>query len=372
MKIIHLSCVSYPDIGGIGRVADLEVDLLRKRGVDAHSVSLTTHAGFRFGNAGAIHALEHFVRDADAVHLHYPFYGTQRSVARLKEKGVIKKLVITLHMDATAPGIKGLFFKLHRKFFQSRVLKAADILLVSSKDYASHSSFAPYFDLAVELPFGVDEQVFHPISRLPATSYQPPVILFVGGMDKAHAFKGVDVLLRAFKSVPNSKLILIGDGELRSLYEKQAALLGISERCDFRGKAEHIELIRAYQCADLLVLPSISGAEAFGLVALEAQACAVPVVASNLPGVRTVVADQETGILVPPKDEQALAQALILLCSNRELRQSMGECARKRVLEKFTWSKHMEKLTELYQQNVIPREVGATRDLPLEISAESM
>ncbi len=349
MRIIHFSCVAPPEIGGIGRVASKEVSSLQALGHDAHLVSLTTHAGFRFGNAGSIHALKHFVDGADIVHLHYPFYGTMEELARLRRQGAIKKLVVTLHMDATATGIRGSIFRLHRALFQKKILDAADVLLASSRDYVEHSSFADVAARTIELPFGIDEEIFRPGEadhEKFGLKKDAPVVLFVGGMDTAHAFKGIPHLLNAMVSLSDTQLLLVGDGDQRKHFEKMAMTLGITDRCHFVGKLKDEDLVKAYRTADVFTLPSTSGAEAFGLVALEAQACGVPVVASNLPGVRTVVSSD--GRRVPPGDENALAQAL------KEVTEGRGDMARAVrcrdfVLERFTWKKHMEGLIQAYE-----------------------
>lgn len=328
-------------------MATSEVESLVQNGIDAHCASLTTHAGFRFGHGGFIYALDHLVRDADIVHLHYPFFGTGERISTLKRKGKIKKLVVTLHMDAAATGLKGFVFDLHRKLFQLSVLDAADVLIASSSDYARHSSFAPWADRIIELPFGVDERRFVP--ALDRDTSRPFTALFVGGMDRAHAFKGVAVLLEAIFRAPNIKAKLIGDGNLRSSYESLARRLSISDRVSFLGKLSSEELPAVYQSSDVLVLPSLSGAEAFGLVALEAQSSGIPVIASDLPGVRTVVADGESGILVPSGDVEALINAILRLESDKELRENMGIAGRKRVLDRFTWSRHIQGLLDAYR-----------------------
>lgn len=348
MKVVHISCVAPPQIGGIGRVAALEVEALRARGIDAMFIAPSSFPSYwSFGNAAALNykKLKDVVRDADVVHLHYPFYGTAGMVVQLRKRGEIKHLVMTLHMDATAGGLKGWFFDLHRRFMQSRILNAADALLVSSKDYAAHSSFAPWKDKVIELPFGVDEARFSPQTKQPGRT-----IVFVGGMDRAHAFKGVDVLLRAFVELPrDSRLVLGGEGELRAGYEKLAQELGVTDRVEFIGRVSDAELPDVYRRGDVFAFPSTSSAEAFGLVALEAQACGVPVVASDLPGVRTVVEDKVTGLLSPPGDEKELAAHLRLVLENPGMREEFGRAARQRVLEKFTWTKHMDGLNNVYQ-----------------------
>jgi len=368
MRVVHLSCIAPPQIGGIGRVAAQDVAGLRSRGVDATLISPTMHPTFwHVGNAAAlnIHRIINDLNEADVVHLHYPFYGTAGMIVRLRRRGVIKRLVMTLHMDATAGGFRGLYFDLHRRIAQPRILKMADALLVSSLEYARHSSYARFVDnrRMHELPFGVDEKQFSPAlaagswqlaarhqsnPQLPATSYQ---LLFVGGMDTAHAFKGVDVLLRAMTQMPqNVTLTLVGDGNLRPSYEKLARGLGISSRVKFLGRVSENELPNIYRSADVFAFPSTNGAEAFGLAALEAQSSGVPVVASNLPGVRTVVANGETGFLVPPGDVEALAKRLHYLLDHDDVRHAMGHRARERVLERFTWTKYLEGLMNIYQK----------------------
>lgn len=366
MKIVHIACVAPPQTGGVGRVAYQEV-----RGLEARydrAVLLSPQSGtaegwayverlpvyWSVGNAAAVrhNALVDMLRGADVVHLHYPFFGTASMVARLRRTGRIKRLVITLHMDAKAGGWKGLFFDLHRRFAQPRILSAADALLASSLDYAKHSSFASFASQIIELPFGVDETLFSP-GPGDRAAYGIPndakVIVFVGGMDTAHAFKGVDHLLTAVSKLPeNVWCFLVGDGDLRPGFEKLASDLGIAGRVRFRGCLADDVLPDVYRLGDVFAFPSTSGAEAFGLVALEAQACGIPVVASDLPGVRTVVEDKVTGLLTPPRDVDELVAHLRLILENPEMRETMGRAARARVLERFTWTRHMDDLIRVY------------------------
>lgn len=355
MRVLHLSCIAPPDVGGIGRVAAIEVQRLKERGVDAHLASLTTHAGMRFGNAGRIYALDHLVREQDIVHLHYPFFGTAELLPSLKQRGLFKRLVITLHMDATASGLKGKIFGAYRAHEQKKILDSADVLLAASRDYVAHSSFASYADRVAELPFGVDEVKFAPGPSDHARFGIPdgvPVITFVGGMDKAHDFKGVRELLEAVSKIPDAHLLLVGEGDLRKGYETRAKQLGVDTRCHFVGKLDDEGLIAAYRTGDVFAFPSTSAAEAFGLVAVEAQACGVPVVASDLPGVRTVIEDGKTGLLVKPGDVESLRAALVLLVSDPIRRAGMGVAARERVERMYTWTAHVDSLMAMYQSLV--------------------
>lgn len=371
MKVVHLACVAPPEIGGIGKVAAQEVGLLRSRGVDAvllapEPVYPLPDAGqerivrvkplWRLGNASQLApwGMSPHLKTADIVHLHYPFFGTDLEIDFLKFFGTVKKLVVTLHMDADVSGWRGLVNRIHRHTVQELILRSADALLVSSLDYARHSSFKKFTAASKmhELPFGVDEARFCPGEcrlekfGIPAGA---KTISFVGGMDKPHAFKGVDVLLKAVAELPADVWCLLGgDGELRPGFEKLAHELGIAERTKFIGRVADADLPDVYRAGQVFAFPSVSGAEAFGLVAVEAQACGVPVVASDLPGVRTVVADKETGFLSPAGDPKELAAHLRLLLENPGMRQEMGAAARRRVVEKFTWSRHLEGLMTIY------------------------
>lgn len=356
MRVIHVACVAPPETGGMGAVAFEEVKMLRARGLEALLIAprgggvegvLRVPAYWSIGNAAALnlHSITDDLRTADIVHLHYPFYGTAGQLVRLRRNGGIKRLVMTLHMDATADGWKGALFDAHRRWFQREILDAADALLVSSKDYARHSSFALVADRTIELPFGVDEKTFFP----EATSVASRRILHVGGMDRAHAFKGVSVLLEALALLPSDVICeLVGDGDLRPEFEQLAHARGLADRVIFSGRVDAADLAAAYRRAGIFAFPSTSGAEAFGLAALEAQASGVPVVASNLPGVRTVVSDGETGFLVAPNDPRALADRLQYLLDHPDVRSAMCVRARARVLERFTWSRHLDGLLRVY------------------------
>ncbi len=364
MRIVHIACVAPPETGGIGAVAAREVALLRGRGHDAVLLAPSrpgmasdaeierVPSAFAVGHGAFMDsaALAARCAEADIVHFHYPFHGTDATIARLKAKGAIKRLAITAHMDAAAGGLKGFIFHCHRLLLQDWVMTAADAVFVSSLDYARHSSFRSllgraYSPLLVELPFGVDTSRFRPADAPHARK----TVLFVGGMDTPHAFKGVDVLLKAIAKLPKDvDCVLAGEGDLRPGYERLAETLGIRDRVRFLGRVSEAGLPMVYREAAVLAFPSTTVAEAFGLVALEAQASGIPVVASDLPGVRTVVKQEETGLLVPPKRPADLAQALGKLLDDEEWRLRLGRRARERALAEYGWDLHTDRLLEAY------------------------
>ena len=151
--------------------------------------------------------------------------------------------------------------------------------------------------------------------------------------------------------------MLVGDGPQRRLFEARAKELGIADRVHFAGRVPQEKLPDAYRSMSVLAFPSTGAAEAFGLVAVEAMACGVPVVASNLPGVRSVVADGVTGLLTPPFDANALADALLRILDNTSLRQGMSRAARERVISRYSWDKHVGGLMEVYE--ALRRTIGS-------------
>jgi glycosyltransferase involved in cell wall biosynthesis len=367
MKIVHVSCVAPPEIGGIGRSALREVAGLRALGVEATLIAPEVdlpHGDrsfvrrlkplWRFGNASALSGLADVLGHADVIHLHYPYYGTAEAI--LSSYRHLPPIIVTFHMDATAPGWKGWLFQLHRWLVQPWMMPAARRILVSSFDYAKNSSLRGLFrvhpERVEELPFGVDTDVFSPGPNRRERFLIPEgsrVVLFVGGLDRAHAFKGIDGLLEAFSKLDaKDHLLVVGEGDLRSSYEERARSLGVANRVHFLGKVDQESLVDAYRTADVFALPSTSAAEAFGLVALEAQACGVPVVASDLPGVRTVVKRDETGRLVPPGDVNLLMTALRDLLDDSQERERMSKAARKHA-EEYSWERHVERLREIYR-----------------------
>jgi glycosyltransferase involved in cell wall biosynthesis len=193
-------------------------------------------------------------------------------------------VVMTFHMDALPVDWKGWLLSLHRLFIQPLLVRKMERVFVSSLDYARQSSlrswFASHPERVLELPFGVDTDFFSPGPKTRERFSLPescPVMTFVGGMDTAHAFKGVEELLSAFALLHgDAHLLLVGDGDRRTAHEERARALGVASRTHFLGRVDRETLRDAYRTADLFAFPSTSGAEAFGLVALEAQACGVP------------------------------------------------------------------------------------------------
>ncbi len=374
MKVAHLSCVAPPDIGGIGSVALREVAGLRARGVEAtlfapeprtamnderrtkHDPSFVQRVptAWRIGNSSWLKGIRPILRGFDVVHFHWPYFGTADRL--LFSPRDLPPAVVTFHMDAKAEGLEMVPITLERVLLQPLLLSRAEKIIVSSFDYAASSSVRGLLrrdpSKFVELPFGVDTDVFSPGPSARARFAVPDdasVVLFVGGLDRAHAFKGISNLLQAVSQLDGkTHLLIVGEGELRSEYEEQARKLGIDRRTHFLGRLDDRSLVDAFRSADVFAFPSTSAAEAFGLVALEAQACGVPVVASDLPGLRTVVRQNETGVLVKPGSVEALASALYRVLSDGAFRARLADKTVAHA-QAFSWDAHLDGLQKVYR-----------------------
>lgn len=206
------------------------------------------------------------------------------------------------------------------------------------------------------IPNGIDYERFAtPRPCLEEYRQGGPNILFVGRMEKR---KGLKFLIRAMAGVwdhfPEARLIVVGSGPLLDDYRKLVEAHQL-DKLVFTGFVSSEELVSYVHSCDVFCAPS-TGQESFGIVLLEAMASGKPLVASDIPGYRVVVTPGVEGLMVPPKDEQALALSLVRLLSDDALRARMGEAGRIRA-EQFSWDKVAARVLDYYE------EVGASRPL---------
>lgn len=345
MKIAIITPVYPPYRGGIGRVAELEVEWLKKQG---HEVEVFSNENslLKIGNAGWAPQLLAKYNDFDVVHLHYPFFGA----IEYMRKPRAGRFIVTYHMDTIDSGFKGILFKLYTAIIMPRVLRLADRIMVSSFDYLKQSAAASLFlknhSKFYEVPFGVDEHKFYPDAQKNNSKTR---LLFVGGLDSAHYFKGLHVLLNALALMDTRdfELLIVGDGNLRKMYEETVERLNLKSVVTFLGAVSDEDLPKVYREADIFVFPSVDASEAFGLVVLEAMASGLPVIASNLPGVRTLVREGETGLLFTRGNVQELKQALLKLLEDKNLREQFGRRARLVVNEQYSLELFERRMNEI-------------------------
>lgn len=384
MKIAHISATFPPYKGGTGNVCLHNARELARRG---HEVTVFTAAqgaptteardGFsvrrlralvRVGNAPLLPNLLPALRGFDMVHLHYPFFGGDALTLAAVRREI--PLVITYHQDVLLSGPMAVAEHALRHTVGRATLRAAQRVLFTSLDYSRASYARPLLagreSSIDELPNGVDTEFYCPgevpagLRELCGVGPDDRVCMLVAGLDQAHYFKGVGVLLGALEQLPRHiKAVIVGDGDLRPQYEAEAQRRGLAGRVHFAGRTSDSELRDLYRMADMTVLPSVTMGEAFGLVLVESLACGTPVVASNLPGVRTVVSHTSDGFLVPPGDTSNLAATIDVLAGNDEMRRSFGRRGRVKVAERYDWTQIGERLEAIYAHVLDEHRVAA-------------
>lgn len=376
MKIAQVVCVLPPYGGGIGVVAHHYAKQLNEMG---HKVTVFTTKTkkeipynydysvkwlwplWRIGNSAVLPQLFWRLRKFDIVHLHFPFFGGAIFVYLLKLfYGKKIKLVLSYHMDVIGIGLREKYFRFYNKFILHKIINVSDKIIVSSFDYIESSNVAHYYfnhrQKFVEIPFGVDAQ-YSPHQKNPSLlkkyHLEPDdkVIGFVGGLDPAHYFKGINYLITAISRIANPKVkaLIVGKGSLMSKYQAQAKSLGVSDRVIFAGYVSNELLPEHYNLFDIFILPSVDKSEAFGLVLLEAMACGKPLIASNLHGVRSVVLPGQNGLLVEPKNPKDIVDKINYLLQNEKITEGFKLNGLQMANEKYRWPKIVDRLYEVYK-----------------------
>ncbi len=326
----------------------------------------------RVGNALLLPALLARLRGLDLIHLHYPFYFGAEMVALASRLSGIP-YVVTYHNDVELAGALSWLPPLHHRLLGRAILRSASKVLFTTLDYGRICLAREFASAEIggELSNGVDVKRFHPgldgerVRRQHGIGEDELLVLFVGGLDRAHYFKGLPVLFDALEQLCSSvRLLVVGDGDLRRSYAARAAAMGLGERVRFAGRVGAEALPSHYAAADLLALPSLTRGEAFGVVLLEAMACAKPVVASDLPGVRAVVRSTGGGLMAVPGDATGLAAAIEDLADPAR-RLELGRAGRRAVEARYAWPLVAERLEAVYREVLSSRPGRATQSVEL-------
>lgn len=228
-----------------------------------------------------------------------------------------------------------------------RGLRAATVVTAASRALAYACRAHLPLDARVEvIPFGVDLDRFRPGGERP-----PGTSLHIGCVKTLAPIYGqetlLDAMVRVRAAVPDAHLTLIGDGPTRSVLEARVRARGLGDAVTFAGRVSPHELPERLVALDVLAMPSRF--ESFGVAALEAAACGLPVVAGDGGGVAEVVRDGETGYLVRPGDAEGLAERLIAL-ADPERRRVMGGSGRSLVEREFAWRDCVDRMHALYEE----------------------
>ncbi len=288
--------------------------------------------------------MRQLMESAGLVHFHIPFPLAEAAALTMPKRA---PWVATFHAEVTRH--PAWMRQIYRSVLQ-RFLGRLDRVIVSSPNMATIPVLQPHASRIAVIPFGCDVSQLQsppalPDGLLPRRDGRP-VVLFAG---RLVAYKGVDVLLRALPGLEVNTWIL-GDGPERPRLERLARRLGLNGRVQFLGYRPRDQLRAAMHRASLLAFPSVSRAEAFGVVQIEAMASGLPVINTFLPtGVNFVCPHGVAGWTVPPGDPAALCAAIHALLQDHTLRQHFAREARLRAARFFDLRLQTRRLHELYQ-----------------------
>ncbi len=290
------------------------------------------------------HLLKSMEPELDIVHLHnhgIPIVNTSLPVV-VTEHGIMKSFIDHLEpLDLFSLGLKmfsQMYISLDRK-----VLRRADNIIAISRTCAEELKTFYGIDDAVVITNGVDTNFFSPVKNKSTLRY----VLYVGALTTE---KGLPDLIRAATYVrrdyPDIKFILAGRGRMERNLKSLVHRLNLADNFTFAGHVGQHQLLEYYRKAAVFVLPSYH--EGLPTVLLEAMACGIPQVATNVAGNSEVVVHGETGFLTPPKNPEKLAEAILRLLGDEKRRKTMGANARKKAEEHYDWETITNQIEKIY------------------------
>ena len=289
-------------------------------------------------------------RPYDIIHVHWPLPHMLFGWAAQRATGRSARIVTTWY------GVELRWVKSSLKFlegFVRRALRKSDeVVAISSATAREIASIEPVPVRVI--PYGIGFPEVAAARR--ATADGTFTILFVGGLLER---KGVTHLVDAVRRLPGRlrwRLVLVGEGPDLADLQAQARAGGIEDRVEFRGQVPDAELHAAYSAADVFVLPAVvdsrGDTEGLGVVLLEAMNYHLPVIASGLGGITDIVVHEKTGLLVPQRDPQALADALLRIADDPALAARLAEGGHQHAQRNFSWEVITDRWEECYADAV--------------------
>jgi len=274
--------------------------------------------------------------------------------------------VVTYHADLIPEDIgiesmalRGLIYDLYEKFVKRFDVAVAGRILATTPLYAETSEFLrDYLDKVSIVPNGVDLERFRPnhdVSSIRSRlGFDRERIVFFAG--RLIPYKGLEYLLAAFSEVCKARedvrLVLLGAGPLLDDLQRQVYSIGLKDKVRFLGAVSEDNLPHFFATSDVVVVPSRSRSEGFSISALQAMASGKPVVATRVGGVPDVVIDEETGIIVEPRNTEQLSSAILRFLNDPDLAAQMGRAGRRRAERYFGWRRVAELVEKVYKDLV--------------------
>ena len=370
---MNIGITVYPTYGGSGIVGSELGKELAKRGHSVHFISsslptrltelnervhfhevemmsypLFEHQPYTLALATKMSTVAE-TENLDLLHVHYAIpHSISAILAResLKPKRYLP-VITTLHgTDITLVGADRSYLPITRY----GIVQSDGVTAISHYLKEATKEIFQFEDIAV-IPNFVCESEYarHPVDEL-RSSLSPqgePLLVHVSNFRPVkRPIDCVEILARVVKKGINTRLVMVGDGSERTNVEHRARCLGVYDKCVFVGKQPKI--VDYLSAADVLLLPSEQ--ESFGLAALEAMACEVPVIASRVGGVPEVVTDGETGFLSEVGDVEKMAEDAARLLTDEKLRREMGKRARESALSRYRTDIIIPQYIEFYER----------------------
>ena len=267
------------------------------------------------------------------------------------------RLIVWFHSEVIRPSWRYRLF--YRPFLQFALRRASKIVVASPTLAGSAPQLREWQSKCIVIPYGVhlgepSDAIARQAGEIRQTAGRP-VVLFVG---RLVTYKGADVLLEALTGI-DAVAFFVGDGPQRAALAAKADSLGLSNRVRFLGEVSGEQLSALYRACDLFVLPSLTRQEAFGVVQIEAMACAKPVISTDLgTGVAWVNQHGETGLVVPPGNASALHDAIAQLLADAPKRLAFGRAGAERARSVFNVDRMIDSTLDLYREVTQPRHVA--------------
>ena len=366
MKILQLGKYFSPEVGGMENfVVDLTEKLSQKLKCDVlcfnskNKTVIENRKNYKvikianFGELSSIaisptmvYWLKKIGNKYDIIHLHLPNPIANLAYFLTRPNS---KLVLHWHSDIVRQK-KLLFFY---QPLQNWLLKKAEAIIATSPNYLENSKYlSQYKNKCLVIPLGLNP---HRLTsnktrvRDLKKEYPKKPIIFSAG--RFVYYKGYQYLIEAIKKI-DAYLLIAGSGPLKNKLRKQIKTLGLEKKVFLLGKVQSEDLGNYYRACDIFCLPSIHKSEAFGLVQLEAMYFGKPIISTDIKesGVKWVNQNNLTGILVPPKNSQALAEAINKLIKNPKLKKRFGDNGKRRLEEKFRIERVVNEILKLYNE----------------------
>ncbi len=372
LRILEVNKAYFPHVGGIETlVKQYSEELGAMDGVEVKTLvchderAKTTHERIngvdltRAGSFGTyfkcpvsfsfVRLFRKMSKWADVVHIHVPF---PLADAALLVSGFKGRVVVSWHSDVVNQKKLLVFYKPFMRY----LLKRADCIITATEGHINGSDYLPEFRKKCRVvPYGITPEDYLSAERKPflterCSDRSSVKVLFTG---RLVYYKGVDVLLKAFRHVKGCELFISGEGVLEEGLRDYVHRHKRDGRVHFLGFLSDSDPRAAYADCDIFVLPSVVKTEAFGIVQTEAMVYGKPVINTSLPsGVPYVSIDGETGLTVPPSDAKGLADAINRLASDRELRERLGRNGAERVEKYFNEKNVIKKLYSVLSENI--------------------